>query len=443
MYYCTNCWNEYIKWVGQCPHCKEWWTIKEFKESKSKSTNSWVSRDLITLDSETTDISDTTKIPTKSTELNNLLSGGITKWSIILLSWEPGIGKSTLSLQLWDMIDSDIIYISWEENESQILQRAQRLDIKSKKMSLLIEHNLENILATLEKKSSDIVIIDSISVISSDNVSGVAGSLSQVRYLAEKLVDYGKSTNTTMIIIWHVNKDWNLAWPKTLEHLVDTVLFFEWDRYEDIRILRSLKNRFWSTWEVAIFQMWERGLIDIPNPGLEFTSKNHQDVIWSTMSATIEWNRALIVEIEALTSYTKFGYPKRSTRWVYQSKLDLIIAVLWKYTSINLDSSDVYINIVRWLKVDESGIDLSIASSIISSKLKKPVPRDSIFIWEISLTGLVKNSIHLEKRVIQASRLWFKNIYIPSVDIKPIDGVNIIKVVDILDLVKYLWVEKK
>lgn len=435
MYICNNCWNESVKWTGQCSFCKEWNSLVEFKESKTKWNISGIKKELTKI---TDSLGKTEeKIISKSSELNNLLGWWITKWSIILLSWEPGIWKSTLALQLGNLIEKDIIYISGEENENQIISRAKRLEINSNSISLLCENNLENILQTLKNTKSDVIVLDSISVIISDNVNGTAGSISQVKEVAEKIVDFGKSTNTTIVIIWHVNKDWNLAWPKTLEHLVDTVLYFEWERYEEIRILRSLKNRFGSTGEIAIFKMWENWLIDLPNPGLEFiSSENDNTTIGSSLSITMEWARPIVVEIESLTTYTKFWYPKRSARGIQTAKLDIILAVLWKYSRVNLDSYDVYANIVRWIKVDEPGIDLSIWASIISSKLAKPIPRNTIFLGEISLTGRIKNCFNLEKRVKEAVKLGFENIIIPDVEIKLKEKVNIIKIKNIWDLVE-------
>lgn len=435
MYICTNCWNESIKWAWQCSFCKEWNTLVEFKEPKTSWWNlKWISKTLEKIENLK---DEDKKIKTKSSELNNLLNWWITEWSVILLSWEPWIWKSTLALQITWWLKWNVIYVSWEETTSQISSRAQRLWVKWDNISLLSENNLENILETISKEKSELVIIDSISVISSWNINGSSWSISQVKEVAEKLVDYSKTTNTTIIIIWHVNKEWNLAWPKTLEHLVDTVLYFEWERYEEIRILRSLKNRFGSTWEIAIFKMEESWLKDLENPGLEFISKeNDGETTWSSLSITLEWTRPIVVEVESLTTYTKFGYPKRSAKWINTQKLDLILAVLSKYSQINLDSYDVYVNIVRWIKVFEPWIDLSIWASIISSKTWKPIPRDSIFIWEISLTWRIKNCFSLEKRIKEAIKLWFKNIYIPDIGIKNEKNINIIKIKDIKWLVE-------
>lgn len=438
MYICSNCGNEALKRSGQCAFCKEWNTLKEFKEARITSSGwkSWEKRPLKELEN----LSQSSQKPiiTSSKELNTLLGWGITPGSVILLSGEPGIGKSTLSLQLADWVKNDIVYVSGEENEAQIYDRAKRLGIDGKNISLLCENSLENILQTLSSSKADLVIIDSISVIMSENISWVAGSISQVKEIAQSLVTYAKLSNTTLIIIGHVTKEWNLAWPKTLEHLVDTVLYFEWERYEDIRILRSLKNRFGSTGEIALFKMTNTGLHDLTNPWLEFiSSENNAPTIGSSLSLTMEGNRSIVVEIEALTTYTKFGYPKRSARGIPTPKLDLILAVLWKYSKIQLDSYDVYANIVRGLRIDEPGIDVSIGASIISSKLNIPLSREVIFLGEISLTGKIKNCFWIDKRIREAKKLGFTHVVLPDIDIK-ISGINLIKIKDIGELVAYI-----
>lgn len=436
MFVCNNCWNESIKWSGQCSFCKEWNTMQEFKEAKPGKTKvSWTKKELSKIEENLWDNSK--KVPTKSNELNTLLWWWITPWGVILLSWEPWIWKSTLSIQLANWYPWEMIYISGEETLSQVSSRAKRLWISGENISLLCENNLENILESINSHSPELVILDSISVISSNNVNSGSWSISQVKEVAEKMVEYAKQKNITVIIIWHITKDWNLAWPKTLEHLVDTVLFFEWERYEDIRILRSLKNRFWSTWEIAIFKMLEEWLCDMTNTWLEFISKENDDnTSWTSLSITIEWSRPIVVEVESLTTYTKFWYPKRSARWINTQKLDLIIAVLSKYSKLWLDSYDVYVNIVRGIKVFEPWIDLSIWASIISSKTNKPIPRDTIFIWEISLTWRIKTCFNIEKRIKEASKLWFKNIVVPNIDLKT--DANLVKIKDIPELVKFI-----
>jgi len=413
MYICNNCWNESLKWQGQCSFCKQWNTLKEFKEAKEEKWKiKWETKSLKKIENIKLKQN---RIISKSSELNNVMWGGIVEWSIVLLSWEPWIGKSTLSIQLGKWLEQKIIYISGEETEYQLFDRCNRLWIKADNLSLLSENNLENILETVKNNPCDVLVIDSISVIHSNNQSWVAGSVGQVRYITEKLVEFGKSTNTTIFIIGHITKDWSLAGPKTLEHMVDTVLYFTWDKYDNLRILRTLKNRFGPTSEVALYKMEQEWLVDLKNPWMEFVN-SAEATIGSSLSITMEWTRPIIIETESLTTYTKFGLPKRSARWINSSKLDLIIAVLWKYTNIKLDSYDVYANIARWLKIDEPWIDLSIAASIISSKTNKIIDKSTVFLWEISLTWKVKNVMYIEKRIKESAKMWFKKIFIPKLN---------------------------
>ena len=355
MYKCNSCSYETLKWTGQCPSCKEWNTMIEkieeieIKKPWAKNNLKWTSQILTKLGKASFEEN---RIKTSSKEFNNLLGSWIIEWSVILLSGEPGIGKSTLSLQLANWIEwKNITYVSWEETIEQLSSRANRLGIKWENISVLAENNFENILETLKNISSDIIILDSISVVVSNNTTWSSGSINQIRYITEELIWFAKKTNTTVFIIWHVTKDWSISWPKTLEHMVDTVLFFEWDRFDNIRLLRSLKNRFWNTNEIAIFKMWENGLSDLSDPSLEFVTNDKDDTIGSALSMTVEGSRAFLVETESLITYTKFGYPKRNCKWINNSRLDMIIASMSKYTKVNLDSYDVYINIVRWLKI--------------------------------------------------------------------------------------------
>jgi DNA repair protein RadA/Sms len=435
MFICKSCWNETIKWQWQCPFCKEWNTIEELK-GKNFLNNIWNSRwevkEIFNLD-EITNSEKTEKIIIKSEELNNVLWWWIVKWWIVLLSGEPWIWKSTIMLQLANLVDKNVLYVSGEETIYQIADRAKRLWINWDNLQLLAENVIEDILETLSKNKIDILVIDSISVMYSKNISWISGSISQVKFISEVLTTFAKKTNTAIFIIWHITKDWNLAGPKTLEHQVDTVLYFEWDKYDNLRILRCFKNRFWPTNEVGIFTMNENWLQDLKNPWLEFVNSK-ENTIGSSLSITIEWTRPLVVETESLTTYTKFGYPKRSARWINASKLDLIVAVLGKYTTIKLDSYDVYSNIARWLKIEEPWIDLSLAVSIISSKNNIVLPKDTIYIWEISLTWKIKKPIFLEKRLKEAKKMWFKRVLMPDCELKS-ENIEIIKIKNVEELV--------
>lgn len=438
MYLCNSCGDDFIKRQWQCPTCREWNSLKEFSEPKIWKDNikiKWEAKELKNI-SEIKKDNKLKKIISKSSELNNVLWWWIVPWSVVLISWEPWIWKSTITLQLWNFVEEKIIYVSWEETQYQISERAKRLWIAWNNLLILWENCIENILETLSKNESKVLVIDSISVMHSNNITWTGGSVSQVKYITELLVSYAKTTDTAVFIIWHINKDWNLAWPKTLEHMVDTVLYFEWDKYDNLRILRWLKNRFWTTSEIWLFNMWDKWLIDVKNPWLDFINST-DPTIWSSLSITIEWTRAIIVETESLTTYTKFWYPKRSARWVNSSKLDLIIAVLWKYSDIKLDSHDAYTNIARWLKIDEPWIDLSLAASIISSKINRALEKSIIFIWEISLTWKIKKPIQLEKRIKEAEKMWFKKIIIPESKIES-KKIEIIKIKNIIDLVKII-----
>ena len=431
MYICSNCWNESLKWQGKCNFCGEWNTLQEFKEEKIWNGKlKWEKKNLTKLD-EVEVSTNSEKIITKSSELNNALWWWITKGSVILLSWEPGIWKSTITLELANLVDEKIIYVSGEETSFQIASRAKRLGISGKNIEILSESCIEDVLETISHNKADILVIDSISVMHSKNISWVAGSISQVKFISEILVTFAKTTNTTVFIIWHITKDGNLAWPKTLEHMVDTVLYFEGDKYDNLRILRTLKNRFGATSEIWIFSMTESWLKDLKNPELEFVSSKEAQ-IGSSLSITIEWSRPIIIETESLT---KFGYPKRSARWINSSKLDLIVAVLGKYSQVKLDSYDVYSNIARGLKIEEPGIDLSIAVSIISSKLNKKIDKESIFLWEISLTGKIKKPIYLEKRLKEAEKIWIKKVFLPDCELKS-KKCELIKLKNIEDLIK-------
>ncbi len=379
--------------------------------------------------------------PISSKELSNVLGGGLVPGSFILLSGEPGIGKSTLALQIADWYarnGTSSLYISAEENVGQIASRAKRLGITNAEINLLSESVFEHIVQTIENDQSGLVILDSISVFQSLSIDSNSGTVSLIRAMAEALMQLAKRTKKAIIIIGHVTKDGSISGPKTLEHLVDTVLFLEGSRYENYRILRALKNRFGPTDEIGLFRMGEDGLSDIENPGLEFIDAERTKLIGSAVGMTIEGTRPLVIEIEALTTYTKFGYPKRSARGIPQGKIDLLLAVLSKYTDLKLESYDVYANIGRGLTVSEPGIDLALAAAIISSKKNLPLG-NRLFLGEISLTGLVKHIYSLERRIDEAIKLGFDEIYYPATSkIKKKEGIKLVPVESIAALGKLL-----
>lgn len=420
MFICSNCSTTSPKWTGKCPKCNEWNTFEESKmdHKKSKWVSSWRVAEMTPL-STVSPWATLERYVSQSQELDAVLGWWLSLGSLVLLAGEPGIGKSTLALQMaeWygssSVWESSVLYVSGEEHFAQISSRARRLGVTSKNISIVTESDFDSIVTTIERSSAGIVIIDSLSVLSSSSIEWSPGSVSQIRIMTEMCMHIAKKMQKSIILIWHVTKDGSISGPKSLEHLVDVVLFLEGVRTENYRILRALKNRFGSTDNVWLFRMEESGLIDLPNPGLEFIDPESSSLAWSALTFTIEWNRPLLVEIEALTTYTKFGYPKRSSRGISQGKLELLIAVMSKFTSVKLESSDVYLNIARWLTLSEPGIDLACIAAIISSKKESPLWK-TIYLWEVSLTGSLKPVYMMDRRLAEALKLGFTQVVIPS-----------------------------
>ncbi|MDD2916541.1 MAG: DNA repair protein RadA [Candidatus Gracilibacteria bacterium] len=443
MFRCRECGATSQKWQGKCGTCGEWSTLEEeIPLSKNKKQASGKEQKIFNIlpSGENTPVA---KVQLRSNELNTVLGTGLTPGSLILLSGEPGIGKSTLALQITDWFsdrNKRAIYVSAEENVNQVSDRANRLGIVNEHIRLFTANTLEDILETLEQDASELIIIDSVSMISSLDVTSQSGSITQIRYVTEVFMEFSKRTGRSIILIGHVTKEGTISGPKILEHLVDTVLFLEGSKHEDYRILRALKNRFGPTDEIGLFRMTETGLIDIANPGLEFVDQENEHLSGSALGITLEGNRPIVIEIEALSTYTKFGYPKRSARGIPNGKIDLLIAVLSKWSDTKLESDDVYVNIARGLSISEPGIDLATVAAIISSKKNKPLEK-RIFIGEISLTGIVKNVFGLQKRFDEAVKLGFTEIFLPKntgVKIKKGTSVHITEVGHIGELGKKL-----
>lgn len=417
---CTECWAKPPKKVWKCFNCGAFWTIIEdaVDEGKWKGTLAWSQgkkKEMISFwESLSYRKEKNERVLLESNELNLVLWGGLVPGSFILLSGEPWVGKSTLTLQItnwYSQWGKKSAYISCEENIHQVFARANRLWIKNKDISFLQEDNLENILATLEDSDAELTIIDSISLIYSDNVSGIKGGIAQVKHIANEFMKFTKRTGKSVILIGHITKDGDISWPKTLEHLVDVVLFMEGDNYETFRVLRANKNRFGATDEIGIFDMTEQWFVDLPNPTMEFISKN--STTGNAIGVTLEGTRAILVEMEALTVSSNYGYPKRSSRGIHPSKLEQMIAVSQKYLKLWLDKVDCYVNIGRGLRIQDPANDLAIIASIYSSFKDKELSKTA-FIGEVSLSGIVKNIPQMSKRVEEAKKLWFSPIVIPK-----------------------------
>lgn len=410
VYVCESCKAQSPKWLGQCTNCNAWNTFVE---------------DVINVGKEDVFISDARahkplsliqkhlqgqRIKSNINELDNVLGGGFQQGSLNLLGGEPGIGKSTLTLQVCKNLSENgqqVLYVSGEESVEQISQRASRIDINSDNLKVINENNLENIIATIKAEKPDIVIIDSIQVISTDQIDSMAGSISVSRFAVEGFMKLAKSTNVTIILIGHVTKEGNLAGPKVLEHLVDCVLSLEGDRYQNLRLLRAYKNRFGSCNEIGVFEMADDGLIEIPNPSSVLIESRQKDAIGSALSVTLEGNRPFVIEVQALTNTSTFGYPKRSANGFDLGRLEIIIAVLQKHCGVNLLNQDVYINIVGGLKIKDPAIDIAIAVAIVSSLFKKPLNENNIYIGEIGLCGEIRKVSQIEKRAKEVQKFGF------------------------------------
>jgi len=446
LFVCQKCGFESPRWVGKCPSCEEWNSFSESPVEETpvnslrglrahKSVKSKTPVSLLT-----TSTSEK-RLILKMNEVNRVLGGGLIEGSLTLLTGEPGIGKSTLTLQLCNdllSLNKSVLYVSGEESQNQIASRAQRLKINSENLSFLAETNLETILATLNEFKPNIVIIDSIQVLNSADLTGLSGSIGQIRYATEQFMEFAKTTNTPVILIGHVTKDGDLAGPRVLEHLVDTVLFLEGDRYQNFRILRSQKNRFGSTNEIGIFEMNENGMVEVANPSAHFLEGRKESPIGSAITVTLEGTRPILVETQGLTNITPFGYPKRTATGYDINRLQLLISVLQKYARFNLANQDVFVNVVGGMRLNDPACDLGVLVAIASSYMQKVVPSDAVFIGEVGLSGEIRNVSQLTKRVKEAEKLGFKTIVVPSTKEKITTTKNLIMVKDIFEVVKFL-----
>lgn len=417
IFVCNECGYESAKWMGKCPACNSWNTFFEEKISTKvesgkrekkiqeapKPLNSFVGQDA-------------QRTSTGYAELDRVLGGGLVKGSLVLVGGEPGIGKSTLILQLCDKVKGEgkVLYVSGEESAEQIKLRADRLNIKNDDILFLGETDIDIIDQNIEELNPKLVIIDSMQTMYSEEISSAPGSVSQVREITSRIMKICKSRKITTIIIGHVTKDGNIAGPRVLEHMVDTVLYIEGERYFSYRMIRGVKNRFGSTNEVGMFEMQEKGMVEITNPSSILISEREDNPSDSVVVATVEGTRPLLVELQALVTQSVFGLPRRTANGIDYNRLTLLVAVMEKKAGFMLGNQDVYLNVVGGIKVNEPALDLGIILATASSFKNVSIPKGVIALGEVGLTGEVRTINMMEKRLKEAERLGFKKCIIPE-----------------------------
>ena len=441
VFFCKECGYESAKWLGKCPGCSQWNTFVEEKIKEKSQGKKVVSNIPKSEMKKLKDIQVVKKERFTSGfgELDRVLGGGIVDGSLILLGGEPGIGKSTLVLQISDKLTThgDVLYVSGEESELQVKLRADRLGIDNDKIYFYGETDIDEIEARITDKKPRVCIIDSIQTMYDETISSVPGSVSQVREVTARLMTISKKLGIITVVIGHVTKDGVIAGPRLLEHMVDVVLYIEGERFVSHRIVRGVKNRFGSTNEIGIFEMAEKGMVEVQNMSEMFLTREKNQP-GTVTTAILEGTSTLLLELQALTTHSYYNIPRRVTTGVDVNRLNLLLAVIEKVCGISLGTQDVYINVVGGIKITEPAADLAIAMAVISSYKGKALNNDSVFIGELALTGEVRSVVNLEKRIKEAVKLGYKTIYTTKYGLEKIDipqGAKIVKVSNIKDLV--------
>lgn len=448
IWYCSECGNEYSKWMGRCTYCGAWNSLVEEKVKKTASGNIKTFLEDIKI-SKLIDIDkkEYKRIDSGLSEVNRVLGGGFVKGSLTLLGGEPGIGKSTIILQICDKIkvDGKILYVSGEESQEQIKMRADRIGVKKDSIYFISKTDIDEIESVIEKIKPDFLLLDSIQTIYSEEITSAPGSVSQVREVTARVMRIAKKEGITTIIVGHVTKEGNIAGPRVLEHMVDTVLYLEGERYLSYRVLRTVKNRFGSTNEIGMFEMDEQGLAELKNPEGVLLQERDEDALGTVVSVSVEGTRSILVEIQCLTTRTLFGMPRRNTNGLDYNRVTLLVAVLEKYAGMLLSSQDVYINLTGGIKITEPAIDLGIVLATASAYSNKHICGKIAVTGEVGLTGEVRAVNMIEKRINEAEKLGFKKILIPYSNYKNLkikekeerkSGIEIIPVKNIVDALK-------
>jgi DNA repair protein RadA/Sms len=448
LFYCQNCGYQSSKWMGKYPSCENWNTfVEEVIISGSKPISPVLSGFTRSKPKQLNDIEtgNEFRINTADHELNRVLGGGLVLGSIVLVGGEPGIGKSTLMLQLaLNLHNQRALYVTGEESEQQIKMRSLRLGAENPTCFILTETSLEDIFLQIENIKPDIVIIDSIQTLRTQVIDSSSGSISQIRECANQLQQYAKITNTPVILVGHITKDGNIAGPKILEHMVDTVLYFEGDRNYGYRILRTVKNRFGSTQEIGIYEMCDNGLRQVSNPSELLISQRNENLSGIAIASTVEGLRPMLIEIQALVSTAAYGVPQRATTGFDPRRLNMLLAVLEKRAGFRLANKDVFLNIAGGIKVDDPAIDLAVVCAVLSSNEDIPLNQRACFTAEVGLSGEIRSVNRLDQRINEAAKLGFEKIYIAKGGLKKSDPklrpeIEIIGLSSIEDLFRELF----
>ena len=444
VYVCSNCGYDTVKWMGQCPNCGEWNTLSEFSVSENKRNNFGDEKSIRKnkpMAIADIDVNAEIRIKSGIEEFDRVLGGGIVKGSLTLISGEPGIGKSTLLLQACQKLadENSVLYISGEESPAQIKIRAERTGVTSDNIKILAETNLEDIVFTAKEENPSFIIIDSVQTIYDPKLPSAPGSVTQVRECTMALMQLAKQNEISVFLVGHVNKDGNIAGPKIMEHMVDTVLYFEGEKHISYRLLRAAKNRFGSTNEIGLFEMTAEGLKDVSNPSAALLSGRPENVSGSCVAATLEGTRPMLSEIQGLVTKTVYGSGRRTAAGVDYNRAVLLLAILEKRVGMMLSSYDAYINVVGGLRLDEPAIDIAVAVSIASSYLDKPVSADVVLFGEIGLSGEVRAVSGAVQRIQEIKRLGYKKCILPEgcrADVRNIEGIELVFVKDISQAIK-------
>mgnify|MGYP001039370723 FL=1 len=444
VFFCQNCGHEENKWLGQCPMCKEWNTFVEEPVSFSKSASAKQIKDVEVVALKHVETDQEERIKTKIEELDRVLGGGIVPGSLLLVGGDPGIGKSTLLLQMCQRLCEDkhqVLYISGEESLKQIKLRANRMGEFTEDLLLLCETNLEIVKNVIQKRKPEVVIIDSIQTMYSEEVASAPGSVSQVRESTNVFMQLAKGLGISIFIVGHVTKEGTVAGPRVLEHMVDTVLYFEGDRHASYRILRGVKNRFGSTNEIGVFEMRQNGLVEVENPSEFMLNGKPENASGSVVACSMEGTRPILIEIQALVCSSNFGMPRRTAAGTDYNRVNLLMAVLEKRVGIHLSNYDAYVNIAGGIKMNEPAVDLGIVMAVVSSYKNQPIDEKTIVFGEVGLSGEVRAVNMPEQRVVEAKKLGFTTCIMPEVSrevVKNIKGIKIIGVKTINEALQVL-----